>query len=119
MMQEQLQLVADGTMQRDLAVRPAAHLDSFLELLLIGRAHGDCERRPQERGTARRLQMRQQVPRLLGALVPQVGDSLVPVRLGPHDLIGILDPATSNPQGQLVRQVARGQRDVDGERQGL
>ena len=45
------------------------------ELLGVGRRDGDRERRPQERRTARGLQIGEQVARVLRALVGAVGDA--------------------------------------------
>ena len=114
-LEEQLQLIADRTVQADLAVGAAAHLDALLEPFLVRGADGDRQRRAQERRLARGLQVGEQVARVLRALVAQVGDPLVAVGLGPHDLVGVLDPAPRDPQRELVGQEAGVERDVDAE----
>ena len=55
---------------------------------------------------ARRLQVGQQVARVLRAVVAAVGDALVAAGLGARDLVGVLDAAAHEAHRQLVRQVA-------------
>ena len=68
---------------------------------------------------AGRLEIGEEVPRLLGALVAEVRDALVAVGLGADDLVGILDTAANQAEGEIVREVAGVERHVDGERQRL
>ncbi len=119
MLEEQLQLIAQRPMQAYLTVGAPAHLHALLQLLLAAGRNSDRERRAQQRRLARCLQVCEQVPRLLRALVAHVGDPLLPAGLRPHDLIGVLDPPSGDPQRQLVGQEARVQRQVHAERQAL
>ncbi len=65
------------------------------------------------------MEVCEEVPRLLGALVAEVGDPLLAVGLGTQDLVGVLHAPARDPQRQLVWQEARVQRQVDAERQRL
>ncbi len=102
-LEEELQLIADRTMQPDLAVGTPTHLDTFLEHALISRADRNRERRAQQRWPTRCLQIREQVSRLLGPLVAKVRHALLAVGLRAHDLVGVLDLPARQPQRQLVR----------------
>jgi hypothetical protein len=66
---------------------------------LIGGRDGDRECRPQERRTAGRLKMAEQVARLLGSCVAEIADALISVGLCANDLIGILNASARYPQG--------------------
>ncbi len=116
---EQPQLIPQRAVQMDLPVRAPDHLHALLELLLLARAHRDRERRPQQRRTAGGLQIGEQIPCLLRALIAEVRHALIAVGLGPDDLIGVLDAPARDPQRQPVRQVARVQGEIDPERQAL
>ena len=118
-LREQSQLIAQGPVQLDLAVGAPDHFHALLELLRLAGADRDGERGPQQRRPAGGLQVGQQVASLLGALVAEVGNSLVTVGLGPHDLIGVLDPPPCDPQRERVGQIAGIQGEIDAERQAL
>ena len=59
--------------------------------------------------------MGQQVARLLGALVAEIGHALVADCLGAKDLVRVLDLPSGEPQGRFVREEARRYRDVEPE----
>jgi hypothetical protein len=116
-LQEQLELISQRSMQSYLPVGAPTHLHAPLELALVGCGDGDRKRRAQERRFARGLQVGEQIPRLLRALVAEVADALLARGLCAHDLVGVLDLATRDPQRELVRQEARVERQIDPERQ--
>ena len=62
---------------------------------------------------ARRLQVGEQVARVLRAVVAAVGDALVAPGLGAGDLVGVLHAAAHEAHREVVRQVAGAQREVD------
>ena len=110
---EELELVAERTMQPHLAVCAPAELHPLLERLLLRGRDSDRERRAQQRRPARGLQVREQVARLLGALVSLVARALLPVGLGLKDLVGVLNAAAREAQRELVGQVTRAQGEID------
>ena len=114
-LREELQLVAQRPVQADLAVGPPAHLHAPLELSLAGGRHRDRQGPSQQRRTARGLQVAQQVARLLRALVAEIGNALLALGLGAHDLVCVLDPFARDPQRERVGEKARVEREVDGE----
>ena len=99
MLEEQVELIADRPMQPDLPEGSPAGLDTALELGLSVGSHVNRERRPQQGRMACRLEIRQEVPRFLVALVAEVRDPLVPVGLGADDLVGVLDTAANQAEG--------------------
>ena len=119
MLQKELQLIPEGPMQPDLAVGPPAHLHARLELLLAFGRDRDRQGRAKQRRTTRRLQIGQQVARLLRALVAEVGGALLPVGLRPQDLVCVLNLSPRDSQRQLVGQESRVQGEVNAERQAL
>jgi hypothetical protein len=100
---EELELLAERAMQRDLAEGPPAGRHPALEL--VGLGGGDRYREAcSEQGWATRgLQIAEQVACGLGALVALVAGPLVAVVLGAQDLIGVLDAPAHQPHGRAVR----------------
>ena len=87
-------------MQPNLPVGAPAHLDALLQFGLVGRRDGQRQRGAQQGRPTRRLQIAEQVASLLRALVALVGNALVAVGLRPNDLVGILDAAAREANGE-------------------
>ena len=116
---EELELLAERAMQRDLAEGPTAGGDAALELVGVGGGDGHGEARAQQRRVAGRLQVPQQVAGGLRALVALVAGPLVAVVLGAQDLIGVLDAPPHQPHGRPVGQEAGVEGEVDREGQAV
>src|SRR5258708_2853246 len=117
MLNEQLELFTERPVEPHLPICPAGELDSRLELALRRCTDGDADRRAQEGRPARCLQVSEQISRLPGALITEVACALLPSGLRAQDLVGILDLATSQSQGEFVGKKPRGHADVHRERQ--
>ena len=116
---EELELLAERAMQRDLAEGPTAGGNAALELVGVGGGDGHRETRAQQRRVAGRLQVPQQVASGLRALIALVAGPLVAVVLGAQDLVGVLDAPPHEPHGRPVGQEASVEGEVDREGQAV
>ena len=106
-------------MQANLAVGAAAHLHAALELGLARRPRRRARTSPATTEGGWRPADRTVGPSLPGCARAEVGGTLLALGLRAQDLVGVLDAATRHPDGELVRQEACVQRDVDRERAGF
>ena len=116
---EQLELRAERAVELHLTICAPGRLDAALELRGVCGGHRYGERCTQERRLALGLKLGEQVTRLLRAVVAPIRDALIALGLGAGDLVGVLNAAAHEPQCKLVRQVARGEAEINAERQRL